>query len=72
MKEKWEAFNSTCSKGGVSFSVDTFVQAESSVHQTKFGVKNPALRVAAKRPLPAVVTTIAKRQIFDHSHSSPA
>jgi len=42
-------YNSTYPKGGVSFSADTFVQAESSVLRMKFCGKNPALRVAAKR-----------------------
>jgi len=40
-------YNSTYPKGGVSFSADTFVQAESSVLRMKFCGKNPALRVAA-------------------------
>jgi len=43
------ACNSTYPKGGVSFSEDTFVQAESSVLRMKFCGENPALRVAAKR-----------------------
>lgn len=43
------AYNSTYPKGGVSCLADTFVQAESSVLRMKFSVKNPALRVAAKR-----------------------
>ena len=41
--------NSTYPKGGVSCSVDTYVQAESSVLRMKFWGKSPALRVAAKR-----------------------
>jgi hypothetical protein len=41
--------NSTYPKGGVSFSKDSFVVAESSVLRMKFRGKNPALRVAAKR-----------------------
>lgn len=41
--------NSTYPKGGVSCFADSFVVAESSVLRMKFGGKNPALRVAAKR-----------------------
>jgi hypothetical protein len=43
------AYNSTYPKGGVSYSADTFVQAESLVLRMKFSGKNPALRVAANR-----------------------
>jgi hypothetical protein len=42
-------YNSTYPKGGVSCSADSSVVAESSVLRMKFGGKNPALRVAAKR-----------------------
>jgi len=43
------ADNSTYPKGGVSYSKDTFMQAESSVLRIKFCGKSPALRVAANR-----------------------
>ena len=43
------AGNSTYPKGGVSCFEDSFVVAESSVLRMKFGGKNPALLVAAKR-----------------------
>jgi len=46
-------YNSTYPEGGVSCSKDTFVQAESSVLRMKFCGKNPALRVAANRYMPA-------------------
>jgi len=49
MQNKKKAANSTYPKGGVSFSADTFVVAESSVLRIEFSGKNPALRVAAKR-----------------------
>ena len=49
MQNKKTAANSTYPKGGVSFSADTFVVAESSVLRIEFSGKNPALRVAAKR-----------------------
>jgi len=42
------AHNSTYPKGGVSYSADSFVVAESSVLRMKFSGKNPALRVAAE------------------------
>jgi len=41
--------NSTYPKGWVSYSADTFVQAESSVLRMKFSGKIPALQVAANR-----------------------
>jgi len=41
--------NSTYPKGGVLYSADTFVQAESSVLRMKFCGKNPALRQALNR-----------------------
>jgi len=43
--------NSTYPKGGVSFSADTFVQAESSVLRMKFSGKNPALLEAENRQI---------------------
>ena len=46
---KARTHNSTFAIGGVSCSVDTFVQAESSVLRIKFCGKSPALRVAANR-----------------------
>jgi hypothetical protein len=49
MTEKQRTANSTYPKGGVSCFADSFVVAESSVLRMKFGGKNPALRVAAKR-----------------------
>jgi hypothetical protein len=48
-REVARTHNSTYPKGGVSYSKDTFVQAESSVLRMKFCGKNPALRVAANR-----------------------
>ena len=41
--------NSTYPKGGVSYSADSFVVAESSVLRMKFRSEIPALRVAANR-----------------------
>ncbi len=41
--------NSSYSKGRVSCSADTFVQAESSVFRMKFSVEKPCLRKAKKR-----------------------
>jgi len=41
--------NSTYPKGGVLYSADSFVVAESSVLRMKFSGKSPALRVAANR-----------------------
>ena len=41
--------NSTYPKGGVSFSADSLVIAESFVLRRNINGKNPALRVAAKR-----------------------
>ncbi len=43
--------NSTYPKGGVSFSADSLVIAESFVLRRNINGKNPALRVAAKRYL---------------------
>jgi hypothetical protein len=43
------AYNSSYSKGGVSYSKDSFVVKETLVFQIKFCGKSPALRVAAKR-----------------------
>jgi hypothetical protein len=42
-------YNSTCPKGGVSCSKDSFVVNQTLVFQIKFCGKSPALRVAAKR-----------------------
>jgi len=47
--ERLPAYNSTYPKGGVSYSAEAFVQAESSVLRMKFCGKNLTLRVAAKR-----------------------
>ena len=50
MENKYQtSYNSTCPKGGVSYFVDSFVQAESSVLRMKLNGKKPALGVAAKR-----------------------
>ena len=46
---KTPAANSTYPKGGVSCSKGSFVVNQTLVFQIKFCVKNPALRVAAKR-----------------------
>ena len=43
------AGNSTFAIGGVSFSADSFVVAESFVFCIKFSGKNPAHRKSAKR-----------------------
>jgi hypothetical protein len=51
-QERKTPYNSTYPKGGVSCSADSFVVAESLVLRMKFGGKNPALRVAAKRYMP--------------------
>ena len=48
-EKEYRTHNSTYPKGWVSCSVDTLVQAESSVLRMKFNGKSPALRVAAKR-----------------------
>lgn len=45
------AYNSTFAIGGVSFSADSFVVAESFVLRIKFSGKNPAHRKSAKRLL---------------------
>ena len=47
--KKARTANSTYPKGGGSCFADGFVVAKSSVLRMKFGVKNPALRVAANR-----------------------
>jgi hypothetical protein len=47
MTDKKTPYNSTYPKGGVLCSVDSFVQAESSVLRIEFSGKNPALRLAA-------------------------
>ena len=49
IREEGRRHNSSCPKGGVSCSKDSFVVNESSVFQIKFCGKSPALRVAAKR-----------------------
>jgi hypothetical protein len=43
------AANSTLAIGGVSFPLDSFVVAESSVLRTNFCAKKPAHRQSAKR-----------------------
>jgi len=43
------AYNSTFAIGGVSFSADSLVVAESFVLRIKFSGKNPAHRKSAKR-----------------------
>jgi len=43
------AANSSYPKGGVSYSIDSFVVDKTLVFQIKFCDKSPALRVAAKR-----------------------
>jgi hypothetical protein len=43
------AYNSTFAIGGVSFSADSFVVAESSVLRINISGKNPAHRKSAKR-----------------------
>ena len=52
--------NSTFAIGGVSFSADSFVVAESFVLRIKFSGKNPAHRKSANRYLPLYNET-AKR-----------
>lgn len=47
--EEQRRHNSSYPKGGVSCFADSFVVNQSSVLRKKFGGKNPALRVAAKR-----------------------
>jgi len=49
LKYKSRTANSTCPKGGVSYSKDSFVVNQRLVFQIKFCGKSPALRVAAKR-----------------------
>jgi len=48
MKRRASA-NSGLAKGGVSCSVETFVQAQTFVLRINFCAKNPALRQAANR-----------------------
>jgi hypothetical protein len=47
--EKRAAYNSTFAIGGVSYSADSLVVAESFVLRINISGKNPAHRVAAKR-----------------------
>ena len=49
MKVEAHAGNSTFAIGGVSFSADSLVQAESFVLRIKFSAKNPPLRQAPNR-----------------------
>lgn len=50
--EKNRTANSTFAIGGVSFSADSFVVAESSVLRINICGKNPAHRKSAKRCVP--------------------
>ena len=52
--------NSTYPKGGVSCSTDSFVVNQTLVFQINFCGKRPALRVAAKRYIPASSNFLAK------------
>jgi len=49
MSDRTAAHNSTFAIGGVSYSADSFVVAESFVLRIKFSGKNPAHRKSAKR-----------------------
>jgi hypothetical protein len=49
MTERTTTGNNTFAIGGVSFSADSFVVAESSVLRIKFSGKKPAHRKSAKR-----------------------
>jgi len=49
MTDRSSAANSTFAIGGVSYSADSFVVAESFVLRIKFSGKNPAHRKSAKR-----------------------
>ena len=51
MRERKAAANSTFAIGGVSFSADSLVVAESSVLRIKFSGKKPAHRKSANRYL---------------------
>ena len=48
MEKKINTHNNAYSKGGVSCFADIFVQAQSLVHQMKFCVESPVLRLPAK------------------------
>ena len=56
------AGNSTFAIGGVSFSADSFVVAESFVLRIKFSGKNPAHRKSAKRYQQAYDDSATMRQ----------